>query len=128
MSHGTEKAAVLAQTKVFITAMRATPAGQALAEAVQRAHADPEVQRLRENLQRVVLAFHDAQQARAVSEDHIQAVREAQAEYQRHPAVGQLLNAQMQMAALLRSANVVISDLLALDFGQTVRPAGGCCS
>jgi cell fate (sporulation/competence/biofilm development) regulator YlbF (YheA/YmcA/DUF963 family) len=122
-----EKSTVLARTRDFVGALKATPAGQALLKAVQRAQGDSEVQRLHEKLQRAVDAFQRAQQAGTVSEEQIQAIREAQAEYQRHPTVGELFGAQMKMTSLLRSANFVISDLLALDFGQTVRSAGGCC-
>jgi cell fate (sporulation/competence/biofilm development) regulator YlbF (YheA/YmcA/DUF963 family) len=127
MTTGEEKSVVLAQTQKFIGALKATPAGQALLRALERTQGDPEVQRLHENLQRAVDAFQRAQQAGTVSEEQIQAIREAQAEYQRHPTVGELFGAQMKMTSLLRSANFVISDLLALDFGQTVRSAGGCC-
>jgi len=128
MTSAEDKSAVLARARDFVGVLKATPAGQVLAKAVGRAQGDPEVQRLRERLRRAVDAFQQAQRAGTTDEEQIQAIREAQAAYQRHPAVGELFGAQMQMTSLLRSANFVISDLLALDFGQTVRSAGGCCS
>jgi cell fate (sporulation/competence/biofilm development) regulator YlbF (YheA/YmcA/DUF963 family) len=114
---------VLRRTDEFIEALRATPAVQRFAEASRRFEADQEVQSLMGTLQR----FQRAQQTGEVLGTRFQDVRNAQARLQNHPVVQEFLAARDAVGALLQETNLVISEILGLDFGQTVGPAGGAC-
>lgn len=118
-----EREKVLRCTDEFIEALKAAPAIRRFAEASCRFEADREVQSLMETLQR----FQRAQQTGEVLSAGLQDVRDAQARFRNHLVVQEFLAARDAVGAFLQETNLVISEVLGLDFGQTAGPAGGAC-
>ncbi len=122
-----DRSAGLERSREFGKALKATPTLQRLAAAEQRFRSDPDVQRIREELQRHLATFQRTQQAGTLQEGHVRGVREAQARLQDHPVVAEFLEARQAVSLFLQETNRAISEILGLDFAQTVRPAGGAC-
>lgn len=118
---GREK--VLRCTDEFIETLRATSVVRRFAEATRRYEADQEVQALMETLRR----FQQAQQSGGVLPAELQDVRDAQMRAQNHPAVQEFLAARDAVGAFFQETNLVISEVLGLDFGQTAGPAASSC-
>jgi cell fate (sporulation/competence/biofilm development) regulator YlbF (YheA/YmcA/DUF963 family) len=115
---------VLRHTDEFIAASRVTPVVRRFAEATRRYEADQEVQALMEKLRR----FQQAQQTGGALPAELQDVRDAQMRVRNHPAVQEVFAARDAVGAFFQETNLVISEVLGLDFGQTAGPAAdGCC-
>ncbi len=121
------RSAILERTRALGKALRATPTLQRLAAGEQRFRNDPDVRRIREELQRHLATFQQSQQAGTLQEGHVRGVREAQARLQDHPVVAEFLEARQGVSLFLQETNRAISEILGLDFAQAVRPAGGAC-
>lgn len=121
------RSAVLERTREFVTALKATPSVQRFVVAQHRFQTDPGVQRILADVQRKAETFQRAQQDGTLREEHIQEVREAQAQFYDHPLAQEFLQARDGAGTFLQETNRVISEILGLDFGQTVGPAGGAC-
>lgn len=119
--------AVLERTREFVSALKVTPSVQRFMVAQHRFQADREVQRLLADVQRKAETFQRAQQDGTLREEQIREVREAQARFYDHPLAQEFLQARDAAGAFLQEANRVISEILGMDFGQTVGPAGGAC-
>ncbi len=115
------------RTLEFVTALKATPSVQRFVVAQRRFQTDPGVQRLLADVQRKAETFQRAQQSGTLREEQIQQVREAQARFYDHPVAQEFLQARDPAGTFLQETNRVISEILGLDFGQTVGPAGGAC-
>jgi cell fate (sporulation/competence/biofilm development) regulator YlbF (YheA/YmcA/DUF963 family) len=124
---GDGRSAVLERTREFVAALKATPAVERYAVLQARFRTDPEVQKILEVLQTKVDAFQRAQQDGTLREGQIREVREVQARFQAHPLVQEFFQARDAAGTFLQETNRVISEILGLDFGQTVGPAGGAC-
>ena len=80
-----------------------------------------------ETFQRRAGAFQRAQQAGDARPGQVREIRTAQARVQAHPRVRELVEAREAVGRFLQETNLVISDVLGVDFGQTAGPAGGAC-
>lgn len=121
------RSAVFERTREFVTALKATPSIQRFVVAQRRFQTDPGVQRLLADVQRKAETFQRAQQDGTLREEQIREVREAQARFYEHPVAQEFLKARDGAGAFLQETNRVISEILGLDFGQMVGPAGGAC-
>lgn len=122
-----DRSAVFERTREFVTALKATPSIQRFVVAQRRFQTDPGVQRLLADVQREAQTFQRAQQDGTLQEEQIQQVRDAQARFYDHPVAQEFLQARDAAGTFLQETNRVISEILGLDFGQTVGPAGGAC-
>lgn len=118
-----DRETVLRRTEEFVEALKGTPVVRRFAEASRRFEGNQEVQSLMETL----LRFQRAQQTGGMSPSELREVRDAQARFRNHPVVQEFLAARDAVVALLQETNLVISEVLGLDFGQTAGPAGGSC-
>lgn len=118
---GREK--VLRCTDEFIETLRATSVVGRFAEATRRYEADQEVQALMETLRR----FQQAQQTGEVLPSELEDVRDAQVRVRNHRVVQEYLAARDAVGAFFQETNLVISEVLGLDFGQTAGPAASSC-
>jgi cell fate (sporulation/competence/biofilm development) regulator YlbF (YheA/YmcA/DUF963 family) len=114
---------VLRRTDEFIAALKATPVVRRYAEAARRFQEDQEVQSLMRTLQR----FQRAPQAGEGLSTELQDARDAHARLRNHPVVEEYLAARDAVGALLRETNLLISQILGLDFGQTAGSGGCAC-
>lgn len=121
------RALVLAHSREVAAALRATPAGRRLQVAELRFRADPDIPKILHKLQEHGQAFRRAQETGTLTQEQIRPLREAQAQYREHPAAQELELARTGMAALLREVNAVMGNILGLDIGRIVGPAGGGC-
>lgn len=122
-----DRSAVFERTREFVTALKATPSIQRFVVAQRRFQTDPGVQRLLADVQREAQTFQRAQQDGTLQEEQIQQVRDAQARFYDHPVAQEFLQARDAAGTFLQETNRVVSEILGLDFGQTVGPAGGAC-
>jgi len=122
-----DRSAVFERTREFVAALKAAPPVQRFVEAQHRFQADPGIQRLLADVQREAQTFQRAQQDGTLQEEQIQQVRDAQARFYDHPLAQEFLQARDPAGTFLQETNRVISEILGLDFGQTVGPAGGAC-
>jgi cell fate (sporulation/competence/biofilm development) regulator YlbF (YheA/YmcA/DUF963 family) len=116
---------VEAELREFASALRAAEAVRRLQDAARQLREDPEVHQLQEAFDRAEKAGRQGPQDDGLRERQDEMLREAQLAYQRHPAVREWFQAELEVRLLLRSVNATISDILGLDFGQTVRSARG---
>jgi cell fate (sporulation/competence/biofilm development) regulator YlbF (YheA/YmcA/DUF963 family) len=114
---------VLECTDEFIEALKVTPVVLRFSEAARQFEADQEVQSLMGTLQR----FQRALQAGRLSSSELLELRDAQTRFGNHRVVGEFFAARDAVGAFLQKTNLVISEVLGLDFGQTAGPAGGAC-
>jgi cell fate (sporulation/competence/biofilm development) regulator YlbF (YheA/YmcA/DUF963 family) len=127
MSESDGRARVIQHADAFITALRATPVVQRFADAQRRFDTDPEVRALLETFQRLADGFQRAQRAGEARPDQVREIRDAQARIQAHPLVREFVDAREAVGRFLQETNLVISEVLGVDFGQTAGPAGGAC-
>lgn len=121
------RARVVQHTDEFVRALRVTPVVQRFADAQRRFDTDPDVQALLARFQHLAGAFQRAQQEGTVGVAQVQEIREAQGRVQAHPVVREFLDAREAVGVFLQETNLVISETLGVDFGQTAGPAGGAC-
>lgn len=114
---------VIAATRAFIEALKATGAVRRFTEATRRFEVDEEVQSLMKTFEE----FQRAQRTGDVPASAVETVREAQKRFGKHPVVSELQAAREAVDSLLQETNVEISQILGVNFGQTAGPAGGCC-
>jgi cell fate (sporulation/competence/biofilm development) regulator YlbF (YheA/YmcA/DUF963 family) len=107
---------VLRRTEEFIGALKATSVVRRFDEAARRLEADQEVQSLLGVLRR----FQQAQQNGGLSSSELEDVRDAQARIRNHQVVQEFLAAREAVGVLFKETNLAISEILGLDFGQTV--------
>lgn len=124
---GEGRSAVLERTGELVAALKTTLVVQRFVTAEQRFRTNPEVQRILEDLQSKMQAFQRAQQDGTLREEQVRDVREAQVRFYDHPMVREFFEAREAVGLFLQETNRVISEILGLDFGQTVGAAGGVC-
>ena len=122
---GDGRAQVLERARELVAVLKTTPAGQRLIAAEQRFRADPEIQQILGMLQERDEAFRQAQEAGALTQDHIRPLREVQARYRAHPLVHEVELARLPFEILLRDVNGAMANILELDVGRIVGPASG---
>jgi cell fate (sporulation/competence/biofilm development) regulator YlbF (YheA/YmcA/DUF963 family) len=113
--------------RALADALRRTEAIQAYLAAEQRFQTDPDVGRVREGLLAAYQAYEQAERAGTATVKHIQEVRRRQEALQSHPTVAEYVRTREAGGLLLQRVNEEVSGLLGIDFGATVRPAGGAC-
>lgn len=118
---------VAAMTRDLADALRATPTIAAYRQAEARFRSDPQLRLLREEFERVAQTFREAQARSTVTQAQVRQVREVQTRLQRHPLVQEFLAARDAAGRLLQEVNRAMSEVLGLDVGATVGPAGGAC-
>ncbi len=114
---------VLAATRAFIDALKATGPIQRFREASRRFDSDQEVQSILKTLQQ----FQDAQRTGKLIPELADSVREAQIRLRKNAVVKEFLAARDAVNSFLQETNVEISQVLGVNFGQTAGPGGGCC-
>ncbi len=114
---------VLAATRAFIDALKATGPIRRFAEASQRFDSDQEVQ----SILRTLREFQDAQRTGKLIPDLADSVRVAQSRLRKNAVVKEFLAARDAVNSFLQETNVEISQVLGVNFGQTAGPGGGCC-
>jgi cell fate (sporulation/competence/biofilm development) regulator YlbF (YheA/YmcA/DUF963 family) len=114
---------VLAATRAFIDALKATGPIRRFVEANQRFDSDQEVQSILKTLQQ----FQDAQRTGKLIPDLADSVREAQIRLRKNAIVKEFLAARDAANSFLQETNVEISQVLGVNFAQTAGPAGGNC-
>ncbi len=122
-----DRSAVFERTREFVTALKEAPSVQRFVVAQRRFQTDPGVQQLLADVQRKAQTFQRAQQDETLREEQIQEVRQAQARFYDHPVAQEFLQARDAAGTFLQETNRVMSEILGLDLGQTVGPAGGAC-
>ncbi len=116
---------VLERTRELVVALKATPAGERLIAAEQRFRADPEIQQIHGMLREREEALRQAQEAGTPTQTQIRALREVQARHREHQLVREVELARMPFEILLRDVNGAMANVLDLDVGRIVGPAGG---
>ncbi len=114
---------VIAATRGFVDALKATGVARRFTEATRRFESDTEVQGLLDTLQR----FQRAQRTGEILAEGVEDIRKAQVRLQAHPVVNEFLAARDALGSFLQEANVEMSQVLGVNFGQTAGPAGGSC-
>lgn len=97
--------------ETFLDAKRAVEADEELSAEVR------EVERRREE-------FAIARQAGEATNEDLRELQAAQRELHEKPTMREYMQAQSELELLLQELDHVISEPLAVDFGET---AGGCC-
>lgn len=112
---------VVASTRAFIDALKATSSFRHFTEAKGRFDSDQEVQSLLRTLQE----FQRAQRTGEVLTTGLEGVRDAQRRFAKHPVVTEFAVARDALGSLLQETNVEISRVLGVNFGQTAGRAKG---
>ena len=124
-----DRSALFERTREFVTALKATPSVQRFIMAQRRFQTDPGIRQILEALRVHGEAFRKAQEIGTLTQEQIRALRHAQAQYREHPATQELELARTGMVTLLKEVNAAMGNILGLDIGRIVGPAGGrCCS
>lgn len=118
---------ILAMTRDLADALRATPTIAAYRQAEERCRSDTQLGLLREEFERVARAFRQAEARGTLTQGQVRQAREVQARLQQHPLVQEFLTARDEAGRLLQMVNRAMSEVLGLDVGATVGPAGGAC-
>jgi len=118
---------VSAAARELVEALRATPVIQAYRQAEKLFHEDPEVRRLRANVERAIEAFQRSQEKGTLTQSQIDEARNLQARLQNHPVVKEFLAARDAAGEFLQGVNRSITEILGVDLGATVGPRRGTC-
>jgi len=121
------RSVVTARARELVAALRATPAIERFRAAEERFQTDTELARMQaglrwsqERLQQAKLEIrHDPRLFREV--------RDAQAQFQKHPVVVEFVAARAAAQDLLRRTNAAMTEVLGVDVGASAGRAGGCC-
>ena len=88
---------------------------------------DPEVNRIREEMNNAQRRYLQAQSEGQVTLNLIQEVRSTQSQLREHAAVKHFAETRRQVLPLFQSVNRAISEALGIDVAQMLAPARGCC-
>jgi cell fate (sporulation/competence/biofilm development) regulator YlbF (YheA/YmcA/DUF963 family) len=100
------------------------PEYEAFAEAKEAVENDDEAQERIEEFESIREEFMLARQTGNASQEDLRTLQEAQEELHEIPKMSEYLEAQSELELKLQELNEIVSEPLAVDFGQK---AGGCC-
>ena len=100
------------------------PVYQDYLEAKTAVEADEELQEEIRAFERLREEFMMARQAGEATNEDLRELQRTQQELHEQPKMSEFLEAQSEVELRLRELNELVSEPLAVDFGQT---AGGCC-
>ena len=93
-------------------------------EAKTAVEADEELQKEIQAFERLREEFMMARQAGEATNEDLRELQRTQQELHEQPKMSEFLEAQSEVELRLQELNELVSEPLAVDFGQT---AGGCC-
>jgi cell fate (sporulation/competence/biofilm development) regulator YlbF (YheA/YmcA/DUF963 family) len=105
-------------------AITGLPVYESFLEAKESVEADPELQEEIQSFERLREEFVMARQAGDATNEDLRKLHRTQEELHDHPKMATFLEAKSELELRLQELNELVSDPLAVDFGQT---AGGCC-
>jgi cell fate (sporulation/competence/biofilm development) regulator YlbF (YheA/YmcA/DUF963 family) len=120
-------AEVMKCAQAFVDALKNTPLVHHYSAAERQFRTDPGVQKFLAALREKARAFQRSQEEGTLRQEHIQELREMQAQFQAHPFVQNFQDARQSVGLLFQETNAIMSKILGIDFGQTAGPAGGAC-
>lgn len=120
-------AEVMSCALAFIDALKSTPSVHHYKAAELQFRSDPGVQKLLAALRKKAESFHRSQEEGTLRQEHIEELRQMQAQLQAHPFVENFRNAQQAVGLLFQETNAIMSKILGIDVGQTAGRAGGAC-
>ena len=100
------------------------PIYQRYLEAKAKVENDADAQRAIEEFEQLREEFQMARQTGRATQEDLRQVQEAQEELHEIPSMSEYLEVQNELELRLQEINEIVSDELAVDFGQK---AGGCC-
>jgi len=100
------------------------PEYQRFLDAKADVEADEETQAQIEEFEQIREEFMMARQTGQATQDDLRELQEAQEELHDIPVMSDFLQAQNELELRLQELNELVSDPLAVDFGEK---AGGCC-
>jgi cell fate (sporulation/competence/biofilm development) regulator YlbF (YheA/YmcA/DUF963 family) len=100
------------------------PEYQAFMEAKEQVEASEEAQEKIEEFERIREEFMLARQTGEATNEDLRTLQEAQESLHDVPVMSDYLAAQNELELRLQELNELVSDPLAVDFGEK---AGGCC-
>jgi len=100
------------------------PVYQRYLEAKAKVENDADAQRAIEEFEQLREEFQMARQTGRATQEELRKVQEAQEELHEIPTMSEYLEVQNELELRLQEINEIVSDELAVDFGQK---AGGCC-
>ena len=100
------------------------PVYEAFLESKAAVEADEELQEEIQAFERLREEFMMARQAGEATNEDLRELQRTQQELHEQPKMSEFLEAQSEVELRLQELNELVSEPLAVDFGQT---AGGCC-
>jgi cell fate (sporulation/competence/biofilm development) regulator YlbF (YheA/YmcA/DUF963 family) len=100
------------------------PVYQRYLESKAKVENDADAQRAIEEFEELREEFQMARQTGRATQEDLRKVQEAQEELHEIPSMSEYLEVQNELELRLQEINEIVSDELAVDFGQK---AGGCC-
>ena len=100
------------------------PIYQRYVEAKAKVENDADAQRAIEEFEQLREEFQMARQTGRATQEDLRQVQEAQEDLHDIPTMSEYLEVQNELELRLQEINEMVSDELAVDFGQK---AGGCC-
>ena len=100
------------------------PVYQRFVEAKAKVENDADAQRAIEEFEQLREEYQLARQTGRATQEDLRKVQEAQEELHDIPSMSEYLEVQNELELRLQEVNQLVSDQLAVDFGEK---AGGCC-
>ena len=100
------------------------PVYQRYLTAKAKVENDADAQRAIEEFEQLREEFQMARQTGRATQEDLRKVQEAQEELHEIPSMSEYLEVQNELELRLQEINEIVSEELAVDFGQK---AGGCC-
>lgn len=100
------------------------PAYQSFLETKEAVESDPDLQEEIRAFERLREEFVMARQTGEATNEDLRELQRAQEELHEQPKMTEYLQAQSEIELALQELNEIVSEPLAVDFGQK---AGGCC-
>jgi cell fate (sporulation/competence/biofilm development) regulator YlbF (YheA/YmcA/DUF963 family) len=100
------------------------PVYEAYVDAKAAVEADPELQEEIQAFERLREEFVMARQAGEATNEDLRELQRTQEELHDRPTMAEFLEAKSELELRLQELDELVSEPLAVDFGQT---AGGCC-
>jgi cell fate (sporulation/competence/biofilm development) regulator YlbF (YheA/YmcA/DUF963 family) len=100
------------------------PVYEAYVDARAAVEADPELQEEIQAFERLREEFVMARQAGEATNEDLRELQRTQEELHDRPTMAEFLEAKSELELRLQELDELVSEPLAVDFGQT---AGGCC-
>ena len=108
----------------FGEAIAELPVYQRFAEAKDAVESDEQAQEAIQEFEQIREEYMLARQTGQASQEDLRNLQQAQQELHELPVMSDYLEAQNELELRLQELNEIVSEELAVDFGQK---AGGCC-